>query len=100
MLAVGRTESIVYIYVGIGGELLGKVFLAVLHLRLGSIVFWRAFFNTDRLAFLFWIVAEILEQKCLSALQCCGLCIGVACVLGELDLNAESIAYVLDNLAQ
>ena len=57
MTAVSRTESIVNIYIGIRGQLLGKVFLLSLHLFLCLIVSGVGLINAHGFALFFGVEA-------------------------------------------
>ena len=100
VLAVSSTEGVHHVAVGVRSELLGELLLAALHFLLCSVELRCALFYAYWLAFLLRIEAEVLKQKSLARLQSGSLLRSVATVLCELNLNAESLRHVRNDLAQ
>ena len=69
VFTMGCSEGIVYVDIGIGCKLLGKIFLTILHLGLCGVVFGRAFFNANGFAFFLSIVAKIFQQQGLASFE-------------------------------
>ena len=100
MLAVCGAEGIHYVAVSVGSELLCELLLAGLHCLLGLFVCRILLVDSDRLALLLRIVAEVLEHKHLARLEGSG-CLGSVCtVRGELYRSTESGAYGVNYLAE
>ena len=101
MLAVCGAEGIHHIAVSIGSELLCELLLLLLHFLLCSLVCRIFLVDSDRLALLFRIVAEVLEKEYLARLEGCNLCVSVGAVRCELHLRyTESGCNSLPDLAK
>ena len=101
MLAVSGTEGIHYVAVGVRSELLSEYLLLLLHILLGSFVSWIGLLDAYWLAFLFGIVAEVLEEEHLTWLQSSSLGIGLSAVGSELNLRyTESSSNCLLDLTK
>ena len=98
MLAVCCSERIHNPAVSIRGKLLGELLLGSLHCLLCLLVCRILLVDAYRLAFLFRIVAEILEKKNLTRLE--GSCqfVSLLAVRSELYRYAELLAYCVNNL--
>ena len=98
--AVSGAEGIVHIYVSIAGQGLGKLGLACLHLLLGGIIVGIILLDTNGLAFLLGVEAQVLEQEHLTGLQLIGLSLGIGTILSKLHRGAQRSGYSTGNLAQ
>ena len=99
---VSGAESVVDVAVSIAGELGGERLLAFLHGLLGCCLFFvgGVFRESAGFAFLFSVVAEILEQKGLAGLEGGGKFIGLLAVGSKLHRHAEALGHMVHDVAQ
>ena len=100
VLAVSGTEGVVNVNVSVRSELLCEVFLTTLHLLLCLVILGCAFLYAYGLAFLLGIEAQVLEQQSLATLQSGSSLACVATVLSKLNVYAEGLRYVRNDLLQ
>ena len=100
VLAMGGAKGIVDIDIGVGGKLLGKLLLTILHLGLSLVILRGALLDTNGLTLLLGIETEVLQQQRLATLEGSHLGVGLAGILGKFHVHAEGVADVLDNLTQ
>ena len=100
VLAVSRTEGVVYIAISVRSQCLGEFLLASLHLLLGSLVVRIILLDANRLAFLFRIEAEVFEQEDFTRLQRSSLFASLSAVRSELNGNAELFRNSIHDLAE
>ena len=98
MTTVSCTEGIHNIAVCIRSELLGEVLLATLHLFLGLVKLGSTLLNAYWLTLFLGIETQVLKQQGLSWLQGCYLSVGIGAVSGKLNLYAQVVAHILNNL--
>ena len=94
------TEGIHHVAVSIAGQSLGELLLAGLHSFLGLVIFGSTLLYTHGLAFLFGIVAQVLQQQGLTHLQSLGSVGSLGAVGSECYGNAQSLLYGLADLTQ
>ena len=104
MRAMGRTEGVVHIYVGIRRQRFGKFLLTFFHGLLGGrlLLFGSIIGQSARLAFFFGIETQILKQQRFARLQggSFDFSFFTDAVVGKLYINAEQVGYVLQNMFQ
>ena len=100
MLSVSRTEGIHHVAVSIAGKCLGKFLLACLHGLLGFFVSRIVLFDADGLAFLFGMVAEVLEHESLAHLQSLGSVLSLSAIGSKRNRATEGFLHGTTNLAQ
>ena len=100
VLTVSSTEGVVDIDISIRSELLSEILLPVLHLCFGSIVLRSTLLNADRLSFLLWIEAEVLQQQGLTRLEGSCLSVSICAVRSELYFNTKLLRHLAYDLLQ
>ena len=100
--AVGRSECVVDVAVGVGCQVLGEFLLAFLHCGLGGLLllFGGVLGQSAGLAFLLRVEAQVLEQEHFAGLEGGGLLIGLHAVGSELHLSAEQFLYASYNVLE
>ena len=98
--AVCRAKGVVDVAVGIGSQLLGEGFLALLDSGLGGFLFLvgGVFGQSAGFAFLFCIEAQVFEQQHFARLEGCRLGISLLAVRSELHRHAEILLDAGDNM--
>ena len=99
---VGRTESVVDVAVGVGGEGLDEVLLAGLDGSLGGLLLLVGGIlgESAGLAFLLGVEAEVLEQKGLTRLEGGDFGLGLLAVGSELHRSAEALGHVIHDVLE
>ncbi len=100
MFAVRGTEGIHHVAVGVRSQHLGKLFLTSFHLLLSGLVSRIFFVDTYRLAFLFRIETQVLQEQHLARFQGSRLVLCLCAVVSKLNRTAESSSHSVYNLAQ
>ena len=100
VLAVCRAESVHHVAVGIAGQRLGKLLLALLQGLLRLVVFGSTLLHTHGLALLLGIEAQVLQEQGLAHLQGSSLLLSLGTVGSESNGNTESLLYSLADLSQ
>ncbi len=100
VFAVGCSECVVDIYVGIACKGLGKLLLAFFHLFFCCFVDGIGLFDAGGLAFFFGVEAEVFEEQHFAGLECLGCIGGFSAVVGKLHFAAESLGYIALDLRE
>ena len=100
VFAVGSSESVVDIDVGIACEGLCKFFLALFHFLFGCVVTGVGFIYTDRFAFFLGVEAEIFKQENFTGFQlgCFYACFGSICC--KFHLSVERLGNIFLDLRE
>ena len=100
--AVGRSECVVDVAVGVGCQVLGEFLLAFLHCGLCGflLLFGGVLGQSAGLALLLGVETQILKQEHLAGLQGRGLLIGLHAVGSELHLSAQQLLYAADDVPE
>ena len=100
--AVGCTECVVDVAVGVGCQMLGEFLLAFLHCGLCGflLLFGGVLGQSAGLALLLCVEAQVLEQEHFAGLEGSGLLICLHTVGSELHLGAEQLLDAADDVLE
>ena len=79
--AVSCSECVVYVYVGIACQCLGKFLLTLLHFLLGCVIAGIFFVDAYGFTFFLGVETKVFEQEHLAGFESlgCGFCVGRVC---------------------